>query len=140
MINSIVKAISIALNTEFGNAYKIYAEEVKQGLKEPCFFVFCINPTNELFLGKRYFRANQFCIQYFPSTNKKKEESNAVADRLYLCLELIAVDGDLVRAAKMHYEMVDGVLNFFLNYDLFVYRKEQTDPMETIETDTTVKG
>lgn len=139
MINSIVKAISIALNTEFGDAYKIYAEEVKQGLKEPCFFVFCINPTNELFLGKRYFRANQFCIQYFPSTNKKKEESNEVADRLYLCLELIAVDGDLVRASKMRYEMVDGILNFFLNYDLFVYHKEQIDLMETIETDTIVK-
>lgn len=140
MINSIIKSMSIALNAEFGDAYKIYAEEVEQGLKEPCFCVFCLNPTNELFLGKRYFRTNQFCVQYFPSTNQKKEESNAVADRLYLCLELISVDGDLVRGSKMHYEMVDGVLNFFLNYDLFVYRKEQTDPMETIETDTTVKG
>ena len=59
---------------------------------------------------------------------------------MFLCLELIDVDGDLVRGSKMHYEMVDGVLNFFLNYDLFVYRKEQTDPMETIETETTVKG
>lgn len=140
MINSIIKSISVTLNAEFGEQYKIYAEEVKQGLKEPCFFVFCINPTNELFLGKRYFRANQFCIQCFPSSNKKKRECNEVADKLFLCLELIDVDGDLVRGSKMHYEMVDGVLNFFLNYDLFVYRKEQSDPMGTIETDTTVKG
>lgn len=139
MINAIIKSISIALNGEFGNDYKIYTEEVSQGLKEPCFFVFCINPTNQLFFGKRYFRTNQFCIQYIPSTRKKRVESNEVADRLYLCLELIAVDGDLVRASKMRYEMVDGILNFFLNYDLFVYHKEQIDLMETIETDTIVK-
>lgn len=140
MINAIINSISVALNAEFGERYKVYAEEVKQGLKEPCFFVFCINPTNELFLGKRYFRANQFCIQYFPSSGKAKRECNEVADKLFLCLELIDVDGDLVRGSKMHYEMVDGVLNFFLNYDLFVYRKEQIDLMETIEAETTVKG
>ena len=30
-----------------------------KGLKEPCFFIACLNPNNNLFLGKRYERTNQ---------------------------------------------------------------------------------
>ena len=66
MMNSIIEAISVALNEEFGDGYKIHMEEIRQGLKEPCFFIQCLNPTHELFLGKRYLQSNQFCIQYFP--------------------------------------------------------------------------
>ena len=40
MINSIVEAISCSLNKEFGDDYEIHNEEIKQGLKEPCFFMF----------------------------------------------------------------------------------------------------
>ena len=56
MINAIIEAISVALNGEFGDSYEIHMEEIEQGLEEPCFFIFCLNPTNDLFLGKRYFR------------------------------------------------------------------------------------
>ena len=59
MIKEIIEAISIALNEEFGDSYTIYTENVKQGLKTPCFFVLCINPTNKIFRGKRYLSANQ---------------------------------------------------------------------------------
>ena len=71
MINSIIDSISIALNAEFGDCYKNYKEEKKQDLEEPCFFIQCLNPTQRLFLNKRYFRKNQFCIQYFPETSDK---------------------------------------------------------------------
>ena len=49
MINSIVEAISCSLNKEFGDDYEIHNEEIKQGLKEPCFFIACLNPNNNLF-------------------------------------------------------------------------------------------
>lgn len=141
MINSIIESISISLNAEFGDDYTTYAESVEQDLEEPCFFVFCINPTNRLFLGKRYFRENQFCLQYFPADKgRAREECNAVAERLYSCLEYITVTGDLVRGTKMKYEIVDGVLNFFVNYDLFVYKVTASDAMEEISEKVTVKG
>lgn len=143
MINSIIESISISLNDEFGDEYTTYTESVEQGLNEPCFFVFCINPTNRIFLGKRYFRENQFCIQYFPTDKDKdraREECNEVAERLYLCLEYITVTGDLVRGTKMNYEIADGVLNFFVNYDLFVYKIEPSDAMEEILQNITMKG
>lgn len=141
MINSIIESISISLNAEFGDDYTTYTESVEQGLNEPCFFLFCLNPTNRVFLGNRYFRENQFCIQYFPADKiKAKEECNAVAERLFSCLEYITVSGDLVRGNKMKYEVVDGVLNFFVNYDLFVYKVVTSDTMEEIFADVAVKG
>lgn len=39
----------------------------------------------------------------------------------------------------MKHETVDGVLNFFVNYDCFIYKREQQTPMETLEASTSVK-
>ncbi len=141
MINSIIDSISIALNAEFGDCYKNYKEEKKQDLEEPCFFIQCLNPTQRLFLNKRYFRKNQFCIQYFPETGDKNEECLAVAERLLECLEYLTVNSDLVMGTKMHYEVIDGILHFFVNYDMFVYKIAETVPiMEEVSAETSVKG
>lgn len=141
MINSIIEAISISLNEEFGDGYETHMEEIKQGLKEPCFFITCLNPTTELFLGKRYFRTNQFCIQYLPETNEKQRECNGVAERMWQCLEYITIYGEdkPIMGTKMKYEVVDGVLNFFVNYDCFIRKIEQQAPMESLQASTNVK-
>ena len=141
MINSIIEAISISLNEEFGDGYETHMEGIKQGLKEPCFFITCLNPTTELFLGKRYFRTNQFCIQYFPETNEKQRECNGVTERMLQCLEYITIYGEdkPIMGTKMKYEVVDGVLNFFVNYDCFIRKTEQQTPMESLQASTSVK-
>lgn len=141
MINSIIESISVRLDAEF-DGLEVHREERKQGLKEPCFFVLCINPTNKLFLNKRYFRANQFCVQYIPKAGgKKKAECYEVGERLFDCLEWLEVGGDLVMGTKMKYEVVDGVLHFFVNYDLFVYKVAEPVPlMEEVSSETSVKG
>lgn len=138
MINQIIDAISISINAEFGDEYEIYTESIEQGLEEPCFSIFCLNPTNRLFMGKRYFRTNQFCIQYFPSTNDPKAECNSVLENLYSILELIEVDEDLVRGTNMKGEIVDGVLNFFINYNMFMYKTEEKIFMENVKTNSNV--
>lgn len=140
MINAIIEAIIAALNKEFGDAYEIHMEEIGQDLKRSCFFIQCVNSTNELFLGKRYLRTNQMCIQYFPGTAEPQRECNGVAERMCQCLEYIAVCGGdkPVRGAKMRYEVTDGVLNFFVNYDCFVRRAAQGEPMESLESNTTI--
>lgn len=142
MINSIIEGISIAINTEFGERYMIYTESVEQGLKEPCFFISCLNPTSKVFLGERYFRTNQMCIQYIPTnTSVEKEECNAVTERLFNCLEYITVGEDLIRGSKMSSEIVDGVLNFFVNYDLFTLRlRNKEDAMHEVLRNVSVKG
>lgn len=133
MINKIIDAISISINSEFGDDYEIYTESIEQGLEEPCFSIFCLNPTNRLYMNKRYFRTNQFCIQYFPSTDEPKAECNSVLEKLYECLELIDMNGDSIRGTSMKGEIVNGVLNFFVNYNIFMYKIEEKTLMETLD-------
>lgn len=142
MINSIIESISITLNAEFGDKYKIHREAKRQGLKEPCFFLQCLNPTEKLFFWKRYFRQNQFCIQYFPEDKfQENQECYAVGERLFSCLEYLDVGGDLVMGTKRKYEVADGILHFFVNYDLFVYKVAESVPvMEEVSSETHVKG
>ena len=141
MINKIIDGIIMAINAEFGDDCEIYTENIEQGLQEPCFSVICLNPTIEQFLGRRYFRSNQFCIHYFPSSKDKRFECNEVMDRLFRCLEIITVDGDLVRGTSIHSETDDGVFHFFVNYDMFTYQSTQDEqPMEILEVKVDAKG
>ena len=141
MINTIMEAISVALDAEFGDGYETYIEEISQDMDGHAFFIQCPNPTDRLFLGKRYFRQNQFCIQYFPlSEDDRNRECYEVLERMNLCLEYIDVDGPMM-GTKMNGKVVDGVLNFFVNYDCFVYRWGGAVPMmEEASSETHVKG
>lgn len=142
MINEIIAAISAALDAEFGDDYEIYMEEIKQDLKEPCFFVQCINPTTKLFRGERYFQSNPCCIQYFPKSEKIQRECNEVAERMTWCLEYIHLEGEEtpVRGTQMHGEIVDDILHFFVNYDCYVKKSIEADPsMEILKSKEQVK-
>ena len=139
MINAITEAISVSLDAEFGDNYTIIRETNKQDLEEPCFFISCLNPSMKQFLGRRYFRSNQFCIQYFPETENVNAECHATAERMFSCLEYITVSGDLTRGTAMRYEIVDDVLNFFVNYDCFVYKMQENVAMDTIENHNSLK-
>ena len=141
MINKIIDGISVAINSEFGDPYEIYTESIEQGLVEPCFSILCLNPTINQKLGKRYFRTNQFCIHYFPSSIEKQSECFAVLERLMKALEIITVTGDLCRGTDMHGEIIDGVLSFFVNYDMYVYKEKENEPaMESVVHNTNMKG
>lgn len=140
MINELVAAISVAVNAEFGDDYTIYGESVEQGLEEPCFFIRCINPTYCLYFDKRYFAENPFCIQYIPQDEScANEECNAVSERLFSCLEYIGGDECFIRGTKMHAEIVDGILNFFVNYDFFTVKKSELITMGELSESVSVK-
>ena len=140
MINKIIDGICIAINTKFGDEFEIYTESVEQGFEEPCFSILCLKPTIDQFLGKRYFRTSQFCIHYFPHTNEPKAECYSVKERLFNALELITVDGDLIRGTEIHSEIEDDVLSFFVNYNFFVDKvTEATEAMMEVDFKTDVK-
>lgn len=143
-VNLIIEAIAAALNGEFGEEYAVYAEDVKQGLSEPCFFISCINPSdrqlmgnaNRHFLAARYYRENRFCIQYFSlDENNGRRESYDKAERLFGCLEEISADGDIIRGTDMNFEYTDGILSFFVSYNFFVYKTREPTVMEKFERD-----
>ncbi len=147
-VNLITEAIAAALSGEFGEDCTVYAEEVKQGLSEPCFFISCINPSdrqllgnaNRHFLAARYYRENRFCIQYFPlDENNGRQESYDKAERLFGCLEEISADGDIIRGTDMNFEYTDGVLSFFVSYNFFVYKTREPTVMEKLNREVLKK-
>lgn len=141
MINSIVEGIAKALDSEFGGDYAVYTESVEQGLSEPCFFITLVNHTDTMYPGNRRFLENTFCIQYFPKDEQRgNEECFEVMNRLVSCLNWIEVEGDSVMGRKMNGELTDGVLNFFVNYDLFVYKAADSHLMGTLSNNVSMKG
>ena len=141
MINKIIDGICEKLNESFGDGYEIYTELKNQGLKEPCFSVMCVNPINNQVIGNRYLRNNLFSILYFHSSKEPKAECNTVLEKLYLALETIKIketnpDGtvkeSLTRGTKMNGEFVDDVLNFLVNFNMFVYKVEDAGVMEEV--------
>lgn len=141
-VNKIIDGVCEALINEFGDDYEVYTEEIKQGLKEPCFSIALLKPSTTQFLGKRYYKTHSFCIHYFPkSQTEAKSECFDVSERLTSCLEYITVDGDLTRGTGMNSEMTNGVLSFFVNYDMFVIKEQDKEPiMENIVQTTDMKG
>lgn len=141
-INSIMEAIGSSLNGEFGDGYNICKEEREQGLERPCFFISATGSAGRLFPGNRYLRENQFCIQYFPQEEgKKREECYAVAEQLFSCLTWLRVSGEPVRGTKMRCEVVDGILHFYVNYDMVVRKVPEPVPiMEEVSSETMAKG
>ena len=142
MFNNLSAGIAIAINQEFGDSYEIYTDEVEQDLKEPCFFIMMLNPDIERRLSVRREVDVPMSIQYFPK--KGRAECNDVAERLALyvleCITPYESDA-LIRGKDMHWEIVDGVLNFFVTYNFFVYKIEDPKPlMETMTTVLHLKG
>ena len=84
-----------------------------------------------------------FCVQYFPETEgKENAECYGIAERLFSCLEYLELDGERIKGTRMRYEITDGILNFFVNYDMFVYQQitGESDKMETLSGTIMTKG
>jgi hypothetical protein len=137
MVNELLNGISIKLNQVFGDGYEIYGDtDVVQGLKEPCFFIAILNPSQTKLIGQRYFREHPFDVQFFPTKSGDNVELQEVASELFLALEYITLlNGDLVHGTSMNYENVDGVLHFKVNYNMFLRKVEPKDNMEDISID-----
>lgn len=139
IVNHIRESIVVALDKHFPSA-KIYGEEIQQGFQEPCFFIKILNPAQRQIMGSRYFREHPFDIHYFPSKEGDNEEMNDVANQLFRILEYIVFDGDSVRGTDVHYEIIDRVLHFFVDYNLYLVKTEQKEYMENLELHSTTKG
>ena len=48
-------------------------------------------------------------------------------------------NGDVLHGTSMSYEVEDGVLHFFVNYNLTLRRPSEETPMETLDVDVEPK-
>lgn len=135
MTQLLLESIAVALNKTFDDGYTVYQENVEQGLREPCFFVQCLETNRTLFRGVRYFRTHTISIQYFPASREKpKAECEVVAQQLFDALERLPLrDGQAtLRGKEARYRIIDGVLYFFVEYDCFEKKKVEIDKMRTL--------
>ena len=134
MLNKTITGIAQKLNQVFGDGYEIHIDEVKQGLKEPCFLIVCVTGSQQQEIGTLYEREQAFDLHYFPKAKNYTTEVNSVVDALNMELEYITVDGNLIRGTKMKHQVTDSVLHFFVNFDIRIRKVVEPDPfMEGLE-------
>lgn len=121
----IVHGITRRLREEF--QLPVYAEEVEQELKSPCFLVIGITKEITPALVPRYRARGFFDVLYFPAQPDKQRECLEISGRLFWALEEITAGGFPVRAEKPQSRVVDGVLHFTAGYTIFI-RKETLPP------------
>ncbi len=134
MVNDILSAVAFCLYEEFGSEYKFYKENIVQGFKNPSFLISCIGPTCERYMGKRYYRKNRICIQYFPLDENFNSENFAVMERLFSCLEYLNFENGVVAGSGMSTQQIDGVLSFNVDYNFFVTAVTQLEMMEHLDS------
>lgn len=140
MINNIIEGISINLKNGFGDTYSIYSGDIKQDLKRPCFFIKALDPSISAKLGNRQYREYPFDIHYYPGEETENSfEMNTVAESLIDILKLIPLKDDLIRGSHMTYQVEDSILHFKVKYNLFVTKQIETDFMESLHTNQTIK-
>ena len=141
MLNEIIKGISMALNTAFGDKYEIFQNDIEQGLEEPFFMIQVLKRDLSPLVGQRSMKHNPFDVMYFPTAPGNNAEMFTVAETLMDCLRFITLpNGDLLHGTNMNYEIVDNVLHFMVNFNLTLIRPEDETYMETLETDIGTVG
>lgn len=122
--DALIKKLSL-----FTPEYPVYDEAVEQDMKQPCFFVLLIESSQVRGVNRRYQRFNPFDVHYFPqhNSNALREECELVAERLYSELEYVSGHDGLYRGTGMRHEIVDGVLHFFVQYNVHLIRDKAPD-------------
>ena len=141
MVNDIVNGISKAIYEEYGAGCKIYTESIKQGFKEPCFFIAVLDSDQARIIGNRYQKTIAVDVHYFPGTKAKNKEMHSVAETLYNILGRITLlNGDMLNGFQLHYETVEEVLHFFVTYKpIMKYQQEAEENMAAVDVGTKVR-
>ncbi len=139
VLNDVINGIAVQLDTLFG--YTVYIDSVKQDLAAPCFLIKAVTTSQEQEVDRFYKRKQKFDILYFPqNTEDPTREIETVTDALWMGLEYINMGSDIVRGVKMHREVADNVLHFFVNYDIRVEKERPTtDLMRILNQKESVK-
>lgn len=137
----LTNGIANALKKAFGDRYGIYDSEQGQELQKPCFFISPIKQTMRQFPGKRYKRENRFLIRYYPeSENDTGSECRSVSENMLWSLEKIEIQGIPVLGSNVSYEIAEGILNFSVDYNFFVWNTKEEVKMDGMSLETKVKG
>lgn len=113
-----MKEIMELLKRDFPN-FHVYGEEVKQGWKEPCFFVREIETVQQSGLQGRLFRRHSFEISCFLDKRETAacNEQQAKIGKQLAELLLYLPDARL-HGRNVSYQIADGILHFLVDYKI----------------------
>lgn len=133
LVEKIISGIANVLDQNYPDA-AIYAQEVKQHMKEPCFFVRSLEVGTSKRLANRYDQSRPFEIVYFPKKKEDTKEIQEVLSELPFLMEFIQLPDGPVMGSKMESKIEDGLGHFLVNYDFPIRRQVDEGPnMEEIE-------
>lgn len=139
-INNLTDAIIKQLDEKIPGI-TAYDEKIRQGFKEPCFFIKILTSGQDKELNNRYKKHVVYDIHYFSDKEEINTDCNNMADRIYEVLENVNVKGKLYRANKMTHEITDDVLHFNLQFDYHVVKSSQETPkMNKLKVGVKVNG
>lgn len=139
MLSDVISAVSNALYEEFGEQYRIYADNVEQNLTRPCFFINVVRPALMHSTIGRDKMSVPLIIQYFPTSVGKRMECYAVADQMFRCLKYPEYNDVMFRGTDMKFDIDDDKLNFRVQYNFNTIIVDTDEVKPTIdEIDSTV--
>lgn len=135
MVNTILDATTVALHNTFGDTYTYYVEDVEQNATKPCFVVGMLNPLLRSTKLDRYYRTMPLIIHYFTdkdNTLDAKKDCYDVAEKLAEALEFLPVEIEecTIMGRDISWEIVEGVLQFYITYNFYVERVREHIYME----------
>ena len=133
LVEKIISGIANVLDQNYPDA-AIYAQEVKQHMREPCFFIQCLEVGTSKRLAHRYDQIRPFEIVYFPKKKEDTREIQRVLGELPFLLEFIQLADGPVMGSKMESKIDDDLGHFLGNFDFPIRRQVDEGPnMEEIE-------
>lgn len=133
MLNKTYTAISQALVLAFDDAYEVLIDLPDETRNTPYFYITIMNPSQIPMLTNQYQRIQPFEIQYFPKGKSYTRECMEVAEKLFEVLEYIMIDGNLVRGSDLNCKLEEGVLYFYVQFNLVVLKQTEDSFMQEIK-------
>jgi len=135
-INRIIEGLGAKLHALTG--YPVYVDFKKNHVQFPCFHLKLLDQSSSHVLGDRHMQEHRFDIWYIlndaDEVTDSRKEIHEMAEALFMALEYITLeDGTQVRGEEMSYRVTDGILHFFVAYNVFVFKERpHVEKMQTL--------
>ncbi len=141
LIGEVIRSAIVVKLRELFPDITVYKEKIEQGVRYPHFFILPLNTTYEKELGLRGWVYYQVNIRYRPTQdfNSKYSDLEQVGTDLMWALDTITVAGYPLRGRDMNYQIVDGVLQFFINFRMRIKQEQEIEKMLVLTNSAEIK-
>lgn len=132
MKQKLIEAIAIQIDEVFNNS-TIYTNHINQNFKKNSFFIRITKNSEKPYLAKRFKVFNKIEIVYTPEeTDDTSKKLNEISQNLFESMKLLKYENGYINAENMECQIKDGILLFFLEYNFYIFRFEDTEKMEKL--------